>query len=1113
MLHFLKVGINSDKAHCITAHRTKKVVKNRLHRKKNNLKLQTITSADNQVIINTMKTITFASRSKIPFSFIFIAFFANILNINAFSAYLPNLPLELKEPEGREIQGFSTDDELQSRLHYTDNNSIVQVPETTGYQPNEQEGVDAFLPFEKNSKKHNPKQLPLDINPDFSIPKLEPAKNIQNENEADEYIVLKGNVKKNNNLIYCYMAIYSEKDFQIVYFNNVGPPIGNEFKIRIPKGTYSIYLREYNPAPIPIEYKNIKLQNDTTISFNYNPVFPPEKITSIIESINTSKIFLGIRNDSLNLFVKIDNTIPFDTLYYINEARLPTERKSKIKILLKDDGTEGDQVALDGIYTSPYLNGCENHFGASINSAYIFLFELVNYNHQNYFVRADDAAISIPMADPAKIGDMNIKQINDSIFMSDFVLNIVTSDISDENFTKTALLNLYNKGIIRDRFDFVNFFSCEFTNGSPLPNTHETVQQKIEGIGREMFNHSSQYGSNDVLLGISNFPGISSQFPLLHETMHQWSAYLDLFYAPDYGFHWGLSSVDGILGGFDPDGLEIINDSLVKINSDAIAAWGWQNSRGGANADLELYLAGLLPLSELRDSFYVLENPVFIGDNCFNVKGVKFITPQMIVDKYGERLPSYSNSQKTFNFLNIVFTKQPLNEAGYAFFEDQIRLLSNDKHTGSFKEFTNNIGTANTRLKYDITHRIQINSGENYKSYSTDTTFVEQLLAISGCDSIITTILSVNQKPIANAGNDQLVNEGIDISLDGSASFDPDGNTLIYKWTSHDGISLSSTTVAKPTFTAPEVTANTNYTFSLVVNDGTVDSPVIQVVITVQNVNKAPVANAGLDQTVNEGEAVSLNGSASFDPDGNTLIYKWTAPEGITLSSTTTTNPTFTAPEVTANTNYTFSLVVNDGTVDSPMDQVVVTVQNVNKAPVANAGLDQTVNEGEAVSLDGSASSDSDGNTLIYKWTSHDGISLSSTTVAKPTFTAPYVTTDTPYTFSLIVNDGTIDSPIDQVNITVLKGTGSGVNEMDRSDNLKVYPNPTTGLLNVSINELVQNGFTIDIYNCVGRLVKSVTKIDEELNTKIDLSTLTNGIYLIRITTKNQIFQQKIIKE
>jgi hypothetical protein len=107
--------------------------------------------------------------------------------------------------------------------------------------------------------------------------------------------------------------------------------------------------------------------------------------------------------------------------------------------------------------------------------------------------------------------------------------------------------------------------------------------------------------------------------------------------------------------------------------------------------------------------------------------------------------------------------------------------------------------------------------------------------------------------------------------------------------------------------------------------------------------NTAPVASAGPDQTnVQSGVMVTLNGSGSSDADaGTTLTYVWTQTAGtvVTLSSTTTANPTFTAPTLAAgaaDSVLTFSLTVNDSVLDSPADTVVITV----KAPPK---LDQTI--------------------------------------------------------------------------------------------------------------------------------------------------------------------------
>lgn len=95
-----------------------------------------------------------------------------------------------------------------------------------------------------------------------------------------------------------------------------------------------------------------------------------------------------------------------------------------------------------------------------------------------------------------------------------------------------------------------------------------------------------------------------------------------------------------------------------------------------------------------------------------------------------------------------------------------------------------------------------------------------------------------------------------------------------------------------------------------------------------------------------------------------------------------------------------------------------------NTSPVANAGADQTVASAASVTLDGTSSSDADSDALTYTWsqTSGTSVTLSSTTAAQPTFTAPTLAVgdaDAVLVFSLTVNDGTVNSSADTVTITV----------------------------------------------------------------------------------------------
>jgi hypothetical protein len=245
---------------------------------------------------------------------------------------------------------------------------------------------------------------------------------------------------------------------------------------------------------------------------------------------------------------------------------------------------------------------------------------------------------------------------------------------------------------------------------------------------------------------------------------------------------------------------------------------------------------------------------------------------------------------------------------------------------------------------------------------------------LQATDVCTVTISSVNLPPVADAGPDQIVNEGDTVTLDGSNSSDPDDSIASYLWSQTAGppVTLADPSAAQTTFSAPVVgSGGASLTFMLRVTDGFGSEATDTCIVNITNGNLPPTADAGPDQTVDEGDTVTLDASNSTDPDDGIASYLWTQTAGppVTLSNTTAVQPTFTAPDVgPSGESLIFQLTVTDSGGLQATDSCIVTVSWVNLPPAANAGPDQTVDEGAAVTLDGSNSTDPDDGIASYSW-------------------------------------------------------------------------------------------------------------------------------------------------
>jgi K319-like protein len=207
---------------------------------------------------------------------------------------------------------------------------------------------------------------------------------------------------------------------------------------------------------------------------------------------------------------------------------------------------------------------------------------------------------------------------------------------------------------------------------------------------------------------------------------------------------------------------------------------------------------------------------------------------------------------------------------------------------------------------------------------------------------------------------------GLTVTLDGSAST-PNSGPFLWAQVLNPGdpqVVINNPTAQKPTFTAPFVGGPQNLTFSLQVGDGNavpIASTTLVVPVVPPSTSTAPVVQAtatgpdpfsppppalpqtvsGTSITVNSGVQVTLN-ATGVDPAGGTLTFNWTAPGGITLSSTTGATVTFTTPnvpELTANQVLTFQVTGTSsvsGLVSAPVTVTVSVMPVVDKIVISN---------------------------------------------------------------------------------------------------------------------------------------------------------------------------------
>ena len=173
------------------------------------------------------------------------------------------------------------------------------------------------------------------------------------------------------------------------------------------------------------------------------------------------------------------------------------------------------------------------------------------------------------------------------------------------------------------------------------------VQNNFEGIGKEIFDNTTSFGSQGRLQGVIHLPstwGLPGG-PSIHEIVHNWAH--DFKSVPtDIGGHWGYSNIGGQLGGWQPGSLVDLGDNKYKARNPNTGEFGsWGSFANGGNglpySQFELYAMGLIEASEVGHDIKIAKDFKWVDPEkgIFSASEIHTVTMDEVVEIDGLRSP------------------------------------------------------------------------------------------------------------------------------------------------------------------------------------------------------------------------------------------------------------------------------------------------------------------------------------------------------------------------------------------------------------------------------------------------------------------------------------------
>ncbi|WP_107942767.1 putative Ig domain-containing protein [Metasolibacillus fluoroglycofenilyticus] len=298
---------------------------------------------------------------------------------------------------------------------------------------------------------------------------------------------------------------------------------------------------------------------------------------------------------------------------------------------------------------------------------------------------------------------------------------------------------------------------------------------------------------------------------------------------------------------------------------------------------------------------------------------------------------------------------------------------------------------------------------------------------LTDSETITVTVNEVNAAPVLASIGNKTVNEGTSLTFTATAT-DSDSAVLTYSLVAAPTGAIINAMTGMFTWTPTEAQGPGSYTFTVVVNDGALTDEE-SIIVTVNEVNTAPLLAAISNKTVDEESLLTFTASATdADLPENSLTYSLVgAPTGASINAMTGVF-TWAPTEAQGPASYTFTVRVSDGALTDE-ESITVTVNEVNTAPVLAAIGNKTVDEGSLLTFTASATDvDLPENSLTYSLVgAPTGASIDATTGV---FTWTPSTTQSlkEYTFTVKVSDGSLtDEEVITVTIKMVHGNNSTI--------------------------------------------------------------------------------------